>query len=374
MHSFSPVARFMLLSAAFVVMVAGMKAAEELLVPFLLSLFIAVLCSPLLQWLNQRKVPNGLAILIIIAVIVVVGAAIGAVVGASVSSFRNDLPEYQERLQVLSAGFLQWLSAKGVVLDPNIIRDSFNPSAALSFAGNTLASFGNVMTNAFMILLTVIFILGEEVRFTEKLKHSAGGSQKSLVAIENFTRSVNQYMAIKTGLSLLTGAIVVVWLMVLGVDYPILWGVLAFLLNFVPTLGSIIAAVPAVLLALVQLGPGGAGLVGLGYLAVNTIVGNGLEPRMMGRGLNLSALVVFLSLVFWGWVLGPVGMLLSVPLTMTVKIALESSPETRWISVMLGSGNEVADAPILSEEQLAEAALSAPKIEGAAAGETKPEA
>jgi predicted PurR-regulated permease PerM len=327
-----------------------------------------------LQWLNQRKVPNGLAILMIIAAIVVGGMAIGAVVGASISSFRGDLPEYQERLQILSAGFLQWLSAKGLVLDPNIIRDSFNPSAALSFAGNTLASFGNVMTNAFMIILTVIFILAEEVRFTEKLKHSAGGSQKSIGAIANFTRSVNQYMAIKTGLSLLTGVIVVLWLMFLGVDYPILWGLLAFLLNFVPTLGSIIAAVPAVLLALVQLGPGDAVLVGLGYLAVNTIVGNGLEPRMMGRGLNLSALVVFLSLVFWGWVLGPIGMLLSVPLTMTVKIALESSPETRWISVMLGSGNEAPAAPNLSEEQLAETSVSLSKLEGADADTKEPSA
>jgi len=119
---------------------------------------------------------------------------------------------------------------------------------------------------------------------------------------------------------------------------------LAFLLNFVPTLGSIIAAVPAVLLALVQLGVGDAALVAAGYLAVNTVVGNGLEPRMMGRGLNLSALVVFLSLVFWGWVLGPVGMLLSVPLTMTVKIALESSDETKWVGAMLGSGQDIEKA------------------------------
>jgi len=335
----------MLLAAAFVVVVAGMRAAEELLVPFLLSLFIAVLCSPLLSWLNRYKVPNGLSILIIIAVIVVVGVAIGAVVGASISSFRSDLPEYQARLQALTTGFLQWLGAKGIALDTDALRESFDPGAALSLAGNTLASFGGVMTNAFLILLTVIFILAEEVRFTEKLKHSDGGSHKSLKAIENFTRSVNQYMAIKTGLSLLTGIVIVLWLLYLGVDYPVLWGVLAFLLNFVPTLGSIIAAVPAVLLALVQLGVGDAALVGLGYLAVNTIVGNGLEPRMMGRGLNLSALVVFLSLVFWGWVLGPVGMLLSVPLTMTVKIALESSADTRWVGVMLGAGKDAQPIP-----------------------------
>ena len=139
-------------------------------------------------------------------------------------------------------------------------------------------------------------------------------------------------------MSLLTGTIILVWLWILGVDYFVLWGMLAFLLNFVPTLGSIIAAIPAVLLAVVQLGVGDAVLVGVGFLAVNLGVGNILEPRVMGRGLDLSTLVVFLSLVFWGWVLGPVGMLLSIPLTITVKIALESVDETRWIGVLLSSG------------------------------------
>jgi len=351
MNTVSPFARFMMLAAAFVVVVAGMKAAEELLVPFLLSLFIAVLCSPLLSWLNRYRVPNGLAILIIIAVIVVAGVVVGAVVGASISSFRGDLPEYQLRLQNISSSFIEWLELKGVTIDLTQWRDSFDPGAALSLAGNTLASFGNVMTNGFLILLTVIFILAEEVRFTEKLRQSDGGSNKSLSAIERFSHSVNQYMAIKTGLSLLTGLIIILWLLFLGVDYPVLWGLLAFLLNFIPTLGSIIAAVPVVLLALVQLGVGDAALVAAGYLAVNTVVGNGLEPRMMGRGLNLSALVVFLSLVFWGWVLGPVGMLLSVPLTMTVKIALESSAETKWIGAMLGSGQDVGAVELEGESK-----------------------
>lgn len=351
MNTVSPFARFMMLAAAFVVVVAGMKAAEELLVPFLLSLFIAVLCSPLLSWLNRYRVPNGVAILIIIAVIVVAGVVVGAVVGASISSFRGDLPEYQLRLQHISSNFIEWLELKGLSIDLTQWRDSFDPGAALSLAGNTLASFGNVMTNGFLILLTVIFILAEEVRFTEKLRQSEGDSNKSLGAIERFSHSVNQYMAIKTGLSLLTGLIIILWLLFLGVDYPVLWGLLAFLLNFVPTLGSIIAAVPAVLLALVQLGVGDAALVAAGYLAVNTVVGNGLEPRMMGRGLNLSALVVFLSLVFWGWVLGPVGMLLSVPLTMTVKIALESSDETKWVGAMLGSGQDLEKVNLVGESK-----------------------
>lgn len=346
----SPFVRFIIIAAAFVVVVAGMKAAESLLVPFLLSLFIAVLCSPSLAWLNKHGLPNGVSLLIIISVIVGGGLMIGAVVGSSLSDFREDLPLYQEKLQGQSEQLLAWLSSKGISVDEDQWRDLVNPSAAMNMAGNTLASFGNVMTNAFMILLTVIFILAEEVRFTDKLRfgmnsdnlvpEEALDTERTMDALGRFSLSVNRYMAIKLGLSLLTGGLIFVWLIFLDVRYPVLWGLLAFLLNFVPTLGSILAAIPAVLLALVQLGLGDAALVGLGYLVVNVVVGNALEPRIMGKGLNLSALVVFLSLVFWGWVLGPVGMLLSVPLTVMVKIALESFDDTRWISVMLGSGKD----------------------------------
>ena len=133
-----------------------------------------------------------------------------------------------------------------------------------------------------------------------------------------------------------TGIAIGVWLAVIGVDYAMLWGLLAFLLNYVPNIGSIIAAVPTVLFAAVQLGPGAALWSAAGYLVVNVVVGSVVEPRFMGRGLGLSTLVVFLSLVFWGWVLGPVGMFLSVPLTMMIKIALDSRPDTHWIAVLLG--------------------------------------
>ncbi|MCV6628013.1 MAG: AI-2E family transporter [Cellvibrionaceae bacterium] len=333
---FSGVSRFILISAAFVVVVAGMRAAEAILVPFLLSLFIAVVCSPLLLWLKKRGLPNGLAIVSIIIIIVAIVGGISAVVGSSVAEFRQDIPLYQERLMTMFQGLIKKLQTLGIDLEASALTESIDPGAALRIAGNTLASFGNIMTEAFLILLTVIFIMAEEVGFSDKLKVAKKTS--GIGAINRFTESVNHYMAIKMWISLLTGGLVLVWLLILGVDYPFMWALLAFLLNFVPSLGSILAAIPAVLLALVQLGPLSAALTGAGYLAVNTIVGNGIEPRVMGRGLNLSALVVFLSLVFWGWVLGPVGMLLSVPLTMTVKIALESNKDTYWIGVLLGSG------------------------------------
>jgi predicted PurR-regulated permease PerM len=123
----------------------------------------------------------------------------------------------------------------------------------------------------------------------------------------------------------------------MGVDYYLLWGLLAFLLNYIPTIGSFFALLPPALLALIQFGIVEAIVVVIVFVIINTLIGNIIEPRFMGKGLGLSTLVVFLSLIFWGWVLGPVGMLLSVPLTITIKIALDSSEETRWLAILLGS-------------------------------------
>ena len=369
-REYSPMARTLLVAAAFVIVVAGIKTAETLLVPFLLSVFIALIFSPLLAWLKKQKVPNGLAIFLIISLVVFVGWLVGILVGSSIVDFRQNLPEYQVRLQEMSGGLLHWLSDQGVALDMEQMKQSFDPGAVMQLAGNTLASFGNVMTNAFMILLTVVFILAEEVGFSEKLQaarnHGFNNSANNTNPKDNtnqglarFSESVHSYLGIKSLLSLLTGVLVIIWLWILGVDYPVMWGLIAFLLNFIPTVGSIIAAVPAILLALIQLDPLSAGLVAIGYVVINVVVGNVLEPRWMGKGLNLSPLVVFLSLVFWGWVLGPVGMLLSIPLTIMVKIALENDDDTRWIGVMLGAGKGAGDhvvqnldhIPILSEQE-----------------------
>ena len=205
----------------------------------------------------------------------------------------------------------------------------------MELVAGTLSGLGGVLKNTFLILLTVIFILLEGSTFPNKLR-AAFGPGAHFDHFDKFRETVNRYLVIKTTTSLVTGILVSTWLALLGVDFALLWGLLAFMLNYIPSIGSIIAAVPPVLLALVQHGLVSALLVGLGYTVLNLAIGAGIEPRFMGRSLGLSTLVVFLSLVFWGWVLGPIGMLLSVLLTMTLKIALDSYEETQWIAVMLG--------------------------------------
>ena len=332
----SPSARLLVISAAFIIVVAGMRAAESLLVPFLLSVFIAVICGPVLFWMQRRGVPLIVAMLLVIAFILGLVALIAALVGSSVDDFSRNIPHYQTRLNTQTSGLVTWLTGLGVPIPPDLLANQFNPSKAMNVVAGVLKGFTGALTNTFLILLTVIFILMEASSFPKKLRSVLDNPETSMSGFHTFAENVKQYVVIKTITSLATGGILALWLMVLGVDYPLLWGLLAFMLNYVPSIGSIIAAVPAVLLALIQLGPGPALLAVAGYAVVNIVIGSIIEPRFLGKGLGLSALIVFLSLVFWGWVLGPVGMLLSVPLTMTVKIALDSNDETRWIAVLLG--------------------------------------
>jgi len=330
-------ATFLVTTAAFVILVAGLREAQPILVPFLLSAFIAVIAMPPLVFLQHRHIPKGLALTLVIGGVVGVGMLMGALVGSAVDDFSAQLPTYQAKLEVQTVNFLSWLAGMGVEISREVVNNLLDPAKAMKMAAQGLNTLGGLLTNAFLILLTVIFILLEASSFPTKLRLIFDDPEHSFSQLERFTDNIKRYMAIKTGTSLLTGIVVAVWLWVIGVDYPVLWGTLAFLLNYVPNIGSIIAAIPALLLALVQLGPGAVLWSALGYLVVNNLVGNVIEPRFMGRGLGLSTLVVFLSLVFWGWVLGPVGMFLSVPLTMTLKIALDSSEETRWIAILLGS-------------------------------------
>lgn len=340
--------RGLLVAAGLVIVVAGMRAAQGILVPFVVSTFLAVVVAPPLLWMQRRGVPSVVAVLIVVLGLLLLGTGIGALVGSSLNDFSNALPGYQERLQAETGRILGMLEERGIDVAHQPLMDVVDPGAAMRLVGTILKALGGILTNAFLILLTVIFILLEAASFPAKVRAALGDPKAYFAHFSLFTDNLKRYLAIKTIICLITGVAVTIWVWALGVDFPLLWGLVAFLLNYVPSLGSIIAAVPAVLLAFIQFGIGRAVVLAAGYVVVNVVLGNFVEPRYQGRGLGLSTLVVFLSLVIWGWIWGPVGMLLSVPLTMTVKIAFESSEETRWIAVLLGSEAEAAGTPPLA--------------------------
>ncbi|GBE09105.1 MAG TPA: AI-2E family transporter [Gammaproteobacteria bacterium] len=325
--------------ASFVIIVAGMKAAATLIVPFLLSGFIAIICAPAINSLKSRGLPMWLALTIVVILIGLAGTVFISILGGSIHKFSTQLPEYQSRLQGDISKLSVWLNARGITWLGDEVRQYINPSIALSYVGKVFNGLGNLLANGFLIFLTVIFLLFEGVAIKYKMQIISGDTEESQTnQISGFLESVNKYMAIKSLTSLLTGILIAIWLWVFDIEYSLLWGLLAFILNYIPNIGSIIAAVPAVILALVTAGPLAALWVIAGYLLVNILIGNIIEPKFLGDRLGLSTLVVFLSLVFWGWILGTTGMFLSVPLTMVIKLGLDSRPETKWIAVLLGSG------------------------------------
>jgi predicted PurR-regulated permease PerM len=321
--------------ALFVIVVDGMRAAAAIINPFLLAVFLSSLCAPLLYWLQRRGVPNGLGIAAIVLGLLVVALLLMIFVGRSLNTLAQQLPVYQERLADLITQTIAQLNKLGLDMTPYPLGDYVTPRKVMSLVYFGLSLFRGLFTNMFLILLLVLFILLETAGFPRKLQAAFPDMEGTLGHFKSMTANVNRYMGLKTLFSLATGVCVWMLLAVIGVDFAGTWGLLAFFLNFIPAIGSIIAAIPAIIWALVQLGLPSALLTALAYLVVNIIIGNLLEPKFMGHKLGLSPLVVILSMIFWGWVLGPIGMVLSVPLTMIGKIALATSEDTRWIALML---------------------------------------
>ncbi|HRR57237.1 MAG TPA: AI-2E family transporter [Acidobacteriota bacterium] len=328
--------KFLLGAAAFVIVVAGIRAAAPLLVPLLLSIFLAVLAAPVFFWLKHRRVPVAVAVSLIVFGFLGLVSIAAVFVGNSLNRFVGLLPTYEARLSQEFMSFVDWLSRYDIQVSWRGALAWLDAGRTMGFAADLLTSVGGVATNFLLVLLTVIFILLEASGFPLKIRTAFSRAEPALQGFEEFARNLNRYIGIKTLMSLLTGVLVFLWTRLLGVEFALLWGLLAFVLNYIPNLGSIFASLPAILIGLLQHGWQGGLLVASGYLAINLVVSNLLEPRLMGRGLGLSPLMVFVSLVVWGWLLGPMGFILSVPLTMTLKIAFGSSARLRWIAVLLG--------------------------------------
>jgi predicted PurR-regulated permease PerM len=330
----------LLILASSVIIIAGIKAAESILVPILLSAFIAIISSPLYLWMLKKKIPKLIAIVFIILVFLSFIFLFGLLIGTSVADFTQKLPQYQAKLESQTQLVIAWLIEQNILESDFRLTTAINPGSILKIIGDTLNQLSGLFTTGFLIVFIVVFMLLEASEIPSKLRKIFRGSTEKIRRSEIVYYNINKYIGIKTVISVITGFLVYIFLLFMGIDYPLLWGVLAFAFNYIPNIGSIIAAIPPILLTIVQFGFLKSLWVLVGYIVINTIMGNILEPKFMGKGLGLSTLVVFLSLIFWGWLLGPIGMLLSVPLTITIKIALESSEETKWLAILLGSDKE----------------------------------
>ena len=326
--------------AAFVIIASGIYFAKSLITPFLLALFISIICAQPIAWLEKKKVPNGLAVILVILAIVSLFLVFAGVIGVTISSFLANVHAYKEKISIDSGTFIKFLHDKGLKISDAEASNFIQLGKILEITSLVVNEMVNMVGNMFVVFLIVAFILLESGSFGLKTKAIFKGSGESFSFFSTIITNIRHYLWIKTMICLLTALFVYIALMIIGVDYPLLWAVIAGLMNYIPNIGSIIAAVPAVLFALVQVGLGGAVWTLFSFLLVNNVLGNFIEPKIMGRGLGLSTLVVFLSLLFWGFLLGTVGMFLSVPLTMAIKIILEQDAKTKWIAILLGSSAE----------------------------------
>jgi AI-2 transport protein TqsA len=306
----------------------------------LLAVFISIICAHPINWLTKRKFPEWLALTLVLVGITATFILLGGIIGNTVASFSKDIPVYEKSLKDIADNSISFLNSKGFYISEKEIENVLNVSSIMKLTVTLLSNMGEVMGNTIIIFFIAIFLLLEMDDFSFKflaIKHGVGESLRYLITISS---NIRHYLSIMTLISLITALLIWGSLALLGINYAILWALIAFLLNFIPNIGSIIAAIPAVMFALIQSGFRGAFWTIVIYLVVNMVVGNVVAPKMLGKGLGLSTFIAFISFIFWGYILGTVGMFLSVPLTMAIKIYLEQDEKTKWIAVLLGTSAE----------------------------------
>ena len=338
--------------AALVVIVAGLRAAAPILIPMLLAGFLAVLSYPLLAALMRRGVGPGLAMAATVVAAAAVLTVFVLIINGAVSGFLTAAPTYQELLVTRAEGWLETARERITVLPGWLSPETFDPSPLFDLAGGvvgglvggTVRGVASFISLMFLTLVVMVFMLAETLGLSGKLREAFGERADLLRHVESITQTTQRYVAVKTFVSALVGLAVGILTAVLGIEFPVVWAVIAFFLHYIPNFGAFVAAIPTVFFALAQYGWSQALLVTAGYLVIGSVLGNILEPALLGRRVGLSPLAVLLCIVFWGWVWGPIGMILSVPVTVILKITFEHSEQLKWLSILLGPRRKRAAA------------------------------
>lgn len=331
--------------ASLVIILAGIHAAADIIVQLLLALFFAIVLNPLVTWFIRRGVKRPVAISIVVFVMLCVLTGLFGLLAASGNEFVAMLPKYNKELTHKLLALQDSLPFLHMHMSPERMLQRIDSDKMMAFATTMMAGLSGAMASIVLLVMTVVFMLFEVRHVPYKMRFALVNPQIHIAGLHRALKGVSHYLALKTFISLLTGVIVWVGLMLMNVQFALMWGVLAFLLNYVPNIGSVISAIPPMIQALLFNGWYECLMVGALFLAVHMVLGNILEPRMMGHRLGMSTLVVFLSLLVWGWLLGPVGMLLSVPLTSVCKIWMETTQGGSKLAILLGPGRPKSRLP-----------------------------
>ena len=333
--------RFLAAAGGFVLLVAGIKTAAPIMQPMVLALFLAVLLAPVivqfrrLPWPGRAGFPHWLAVLLTLVLALAILGSVGFLIERSVEQLAALAPAYRSRFDQLASEATLAAARYGVDLSKSALTDLLTPEKELGILGGTAASAAGVASDFVLVFFMLVFLLVQgpltPAHIEAAFGREGGGSER----LGRMTRQIQTYMAVKTVVSALNGLLFGTSLWLLGVDFALLWGSLAFLLHYIPNVGALISVVPPTLLALLQYGLPTALAVALLNLVISQILGQVLEPRLTAHTLGLSPAFVMFALVFWGWVWGAVGVVLAVPLTVTVKILLENTDDLKWLAVFM---------------------------------------
>ncbi len=330
--------------ASLVVIVAGLKATSSLLSPILLSVFIVLVTSPIMAWMKGKGVPGWLAYMLLLLGVIAVGLFSLFFFAVSLNQLSQELPNYTSRLETQLTGLTQWLKQQGVTSEDIQSLEWFQPDRLLRLVFTLLSALLGTVSNVGLTLLVYIYMLASAPNISVQLRRGLVGNMPMLERLSEFSRSMSTYLLIKSWLGAVTALTQILLMWIMGVDFPVLWGVLSFFFNFVPNIGFYIALVPPLLIAILKLGIWKALLFGLIYGVINNFFDIAIAPRYLGKGLDLSALVSFLAVILWTWILGPIGAFMALPLTVMVKkIVLESFPETQLFARLLSSEREASE-------------------------------
>src|SRR5215207_4496349 len=328
--------RVMVFLAATVVVLAGIRLGAPILNPIFFVVVLTLLFSPVYAWLKRRGLPTPLALVVMLVGLTVLFLALFFILSISITRFSERVGFYVTQLDVELDNIDVLLERLGL---SNVdLQEVVNPSALAGALGVVLSGIAGFLSDLFLILMITMFLLGEGPAMMNRLRASVAEDNPQVARLTSVGQSVVRQFGLRAIVNFVTGAGVTILLLVLGVDFPLLWGILTFFLSFVPYIGLVLAVTPAVVLALAEFGVDRALLVAAGVIVINVLAENVLSPMMMGRGLNISPTIVFLSFIIWAWLLGGPGAFLALPITLFVAVMFDTFPETRWLASLIGVG------------------------------------
>jgi AI-2 transport protein TqsA len=340
--------RVMVALAATVVVFVGMRLAAPIFNPILFALVLALLFSPIYAWLIRHRIPTPLALVIMLVGLSVLFLGLFFLLGVSIARFSGEIGSYTSKLSGQLDEIQNLTKSLGVTTAD--LHKVLSPSALTGAIGTILSGVADFLSNLFLILVIVLFLLAEGPAMMNRLRASTGPEHPQVARLAVFGRNVVRQLGLRAIVNLVTAAGVVVLLLVLRVDFPLMWGILAFFLSFIPWIGLPLAVAPAVVLALAEHGLTSAVLVIVGVIVINVLAENALSPMLMGRGLSISPTILFIGFIFWAWLLGGPGAFLAAPLTIFLVLMLDTFPETRWLASVMGMGGPDPDVPVPEEQ------------------------